>query len=165
MALFGMVALWFEKKRNITVHCPQCGVNTPVMQAQCASCGAVVRSCWPLGMAAVLLAGAAFIHGLYLWKIVPPLAAGFVKCGMTFWLAVRIGIALSNFLVDYSFLLLPLAILGFIYLAFIWRPEKAWGLNLILLSAVIYAVYVMYMLFATHLMVIQELLPRLALKP
>ena len=160
MGLFSIAGSWFDKKKAILVHCPRCGGNSPAIQIRCSSCGAYIRALWPLCMAAMLLSVTCLVHSVYLYGIIPSLAAIYVKYGMTLYLPVRIDVALTNFIFDYLWIGLALFITGFIFLAFLWKPEKNWGRNLILSAAVLYAIYVIMILFSALLMISLDLPPR-----
>ena len=138
---------FFNKDKDRKVYCQHCGEHVVAEFYRCPACGKWRRNIFNAIIASVFCVYGASVWFLYLWKVLPAIEAYLKESGVQLEYAVKMVVQFTNFITNFSFIVIPIFTVLVAYLVFIWKPHKNWGINLFLILTLAFNIVIHSMLF------------------
>jgi len=114
------------------IFCGKCGTNNQVSRFRCSDCHALIRPVYPT-VAAVAALCAVYAQWLLFMKNVMPIYAGILSShGARFSPFVRTAAAAGEYFTGWGLLLGVAFIVLLVWLGLFWKPQRAYGRDLVI---------------------------------
>ena len=142
------------------IYCNKCGTNNKVHQFKCSECHSFVRPVYPTLLGAAALLAIYFQWLLFMRTVVPVFASILSFHGAKFSLFVRVAIGAGQYFTGWGVIFGLLFVGVLIWLGLFWRPQRAFGRNLVI--TIVLAKAVGALVFS--LLAVLDVLPFVAMK-